>query len=256
MGFPDVATEDGCDIQMQSNHLSHFLLTKYCMPLLEKAASLRGEARVVNHSSALRVMDDANFSNELDPKFLEKNGGNLGGNSETILKGANFHRYQQSKLANVVFTYALHDRLKERGSKVKALVAHPGVAATGLAKQTIKQGGAKDLEQMPSFVGHLFNYFLCQTEEDATVGILRCACSPEAQSGEFFGPLGQGGDTGSYDMSEQKGPVGLLAEQPLAHSEARAMLWKISAEVTGEAFRVWRDCRGAENPAHPCVLYS
>lgn len=64
---------------MQSNHLSHFLLTNLCMPLLGKAADLRGEARVVNHSSALRVMDDDNFSNELDPKFLEKNGGNLGG---------------------------------------------------------------------------------------------------------------------------------------------------------------------------------
>merc|ERR1719389_1533553 len=47
-GFPDKATVDGLDQQMQTNHTSHFLLTKLCMPLLEKAASMRGEARVIN----------------------------------------------------------------------------------------------------------------------------------------------------------------------------------------------------------------
>ncbi|CAE8710240.1 unnamed protein product [Polarella glacialis] len=36
MGVEDKATEDGCDIQMQTNHLSHFILTAYCMPLQRK----------------------------------------------------------------------------------------------------------------------------------------------------------------------------------------------------------------------------
>ena len=31
MGFGDKATEDGCDVQMQTNHLSHFLLTCLCI---------------------------------------------------------------------------------------------------------------------------------------------------------------------------------------------------------------------------------
>ena len=57
---------------------------------------------------------------------MQKNGGNLGGDSDQVMKGANFVRYQQTKLANVAFTYALHKRLQEAGSKVKALVAHPG----------------------------------------------------------------------------------------------------------------------------------
>mmetsp|Transcript_109960 Transcript_109960/g.342837 ORF Transcript_109960/g.342837 Transcript_109960/m.342837 type:complete len:115 (-) Transcript_109960:191-535(-) len=51
MAFKDKATEDGCDVQMQTNHLSHFLLAKLCMPLLETAASLRGEARIVGGTS-------------------------------------------------------------------------------------------------------------------------------------------------------------------------------------------------------------
>lgn len=123
MGFGDLATEDGCDVQMQTNHISHFLLTSLCMPLLEKAASLRGEARIVNHSSSARKMDK--MQNKFDPKYVDKNGGNLGGSSNKMFKGANFQRYQQSKLANVIFTYALDEKLKAKGSKVTPRASRP-----------------------------------------------------------------------------------------------------------------------------------
>lgn len=236
MGFGDVATEDGCDIQMQTNHLSHFLLTGLCMPLLERATSLRGEARVVNHSSAARVMDD--MENKLDEKYLDKNGGNLGGNSTTMFKGVNFQRYQQSKLANVVFTYALHERLQQRGSKVKSLVAHPGVANTQLSSGTVKAGGAADMAKAPKWLAGLFIGFIGQSEEDATVGILRQACDPEAKSGEFYGPLGKGGGTGKFDSTEYNGPVGVLKPEPLADSVAQQMLWSISEKVTQFRFAV------------------
>ncbi len=64
---------DGYDIQMQVNHLSHFLLTKELYDLLEKKAeSSAGEARIVNHSSIAR------YGPPLDAKYLGKNGGNLG----------------------------------------------------------------------------------------------------------------------------------------------------------------------------------
>ena len=54
MALPDIATNDGFDVQMQSNHLSHFLLTSELWALLEAASTKRGEARVVNHSSGAR----------------------------------------------------------------------------------------------------------------------------------------------------------------------------------------------------------
>ena len=54
MALKDQATIDGFDIQMQTNHLSHFLLTKELLPLLEIAAEKRGEARIVNHTSISR----------------------------------------------------------------------------------------------------------------------------------------------------------------------------------------------------------
>lgn len=43
-----------------------------------------------------------------------------------------WERYQQTKLANALFTFALDRKLKSKGSSIKALLAHPGVAATDL----------------------------------------------------------------------------------------------------------------------------
>ena len=146
---------------MQTNHLSHFLLTKELLPLLNKAAAAKGEARIVNHSSGARKFP----STPLQAKYLGKNGGNLGGNGNSMLfGGARWQRYhqactplertppspqagkvpllscrspadsavRQTKLANVVFTLGLHDRLQAAGSRVKALCAAPGLAATNL----------------------------------------------------------------------------------------------------------------------------
>ncbi len=104
MALADSATSDGFDIQMQTNHLSHFLLTRELMPLFERAAEATGEARVVNHSSTARL----NPSKELQGRFLEKNGGNLGGDGSKLqnmmFMGPRWLRYNQTKLANAAFT--------------------------------------------------------------------------------------------------------------------------------------------------------
>jgi len=236
MGFQDRATEDGYDIQMQTNHLSHFLLTQICMPLLEKAASLRGEARVVNHSSAIRVgPKNKGFVNELQAKYLEKNGGNLGGMASMPMpaEGPHFFRYQQTKLANLVFTYALHDRLQKNGSKVKSLCAHPGVADTQLMPGCEKDGGSP---HFPPFIANLLRNLTTQSTEDGTIGILRQSADPAANSNDFYGPLGKGGATGDHDMTEYRGPVGLLKEEPIGNMEARDLLWTKSEEATGVKF--------------------
>jgi NAD(P)-dependent dehydrogenase (short-subunit alcohol dehydrogenase family) len=92
-------TEDGYEVHMQTNHLSHFLLSSLLMPALERAAKTHGSARVVNHSSASRKNPKAT---PLRPESLQK---------APMLKKpgvlAGLNRYQQSKLANMLFTAAL-----------------------------------------------------------------------------------------------------------------------------------------------------
>ena len=70
MALKDQATIDGFDIQMQTNHLSHFLLTKKLFPSLQKAEQKRGEARIVNHTSISRF-----GAKKLESKYFEKKGG-------------------------------------------------------------------------------------------------------------------------------------------------------------------------------------
>jgi len=219
MASKDEATKDGYDVQMQTNHLSHFLLTRELWPQLTKAAELRGEARVVNHSSVARK------GKKLEQKYMGKNGGNLGGDKEVgtmPCSGARWERYHQTKLANLVFTLALRDRVVTAGSKVKVMVAHPGVAATELQVHSVSDGGMS---------GGVANLIVSQTAEDGALGILMSCCDPAVQSGGLYGPGGQG----------LKGMAKLLPaapEEKLADEASRTLLWEASEEATGGKFAI------------------
>ena len=219
MAMKDEATGDGFDVQMQVNHLSHFLLTAELMPLLEKAAAESGDARIVNHSSVARM----NPGKKLIGDYLEKKGGNLGGDGGGMLTGgARWVRYNQTKLANCAFTAALHERLQKKGSKVKALVAHPGLSNTSLQVTTSKDGGMGNL-----LTGWLMK--LGQSEEDGTMGILSCMCVTDAKSGEFHGP-GKGGFA-------LKGKVEVWPlEAFYDNAETRDLLWSKSNDAIGKDF--------------------
>ncbi|MCB1145312.1 MAG: SDR family NAD(P)-dependent oxidoreductase [Leptospiraceae bacterium] len=221
MALKDEATKDGFDVQMQTNHLSHFLLTKELFSSLTKAADSAGEARIVNHSSIARM----NPKKILLTKYLEKRGGNLGGDSASMLfGGARWLRYNQTKLANCAFTAALHHKLQNAGSKIKALVAHPGLSNTGLQVTTVKDGG------MGGFFTDLFMGF-GQSPEDGTMGLLSCMCKSDAQSGEFYGP-GKG-------VMAMKGKAIAFGLEPFYdNEETRSMLWQKSCEAIGEDFNI------------------
>ncbi len=179
MALEDLATADGYDVQMQTNVLSHFLLTKGLFPLIKKSS----QGRVVNHSSMARL------GGPLEPKYFGKTGGNLGGNGteeeNSSFAGPRWQRYHQTKLANFAFTYGLKEKLEQSNvSNVISLVAHPGLAATSLQITTAKTGGM-DLK------GELMNN--AQSAEDGATGIIRACMDEKAQSGNFYGPESWGG---------------------------------------------------------------
>lgn len=222
MALEDTATADGFDVQMQTNHLSHFLLTKLCFDLLEKAAKARGEARIVNHSSIARKQVKS-----LEGAYLQKNGGNLGGNgSSMFFGGGRWVRYGQTKLANAAFTACLHEKLQAKGSKVSALVAHPGLAETDLQSTTVRDGGMGEW-----FTKQLMK--MGQSREDGALGILTCIAHPDAQSGQFFGP-GMGGM-----FTALKGPAtGHPLETSYDNPKTREILWANSCAAIGEEFNI------------------
>ena len=222
MALEDTATADGFDVQMQTNHISHFLLTKLCFDLLEKAAKARGEARIVNHSSIARKQVKS-----LEGAYLQKNGGNLGGNgSSMFFGGGRWVRYGQTKLANAAFTACLHEKLQAKGSRVSALVAHPGLAETDLQSTTVRDGGMGEW-----FTKQLMK--MGQSREDGALGILTCIAHPDALSGQFFGP-GMGGM-----FTALKGPAtGHPLETSYDNPKTREILWANSCAAIGEEFNI------------------
>lgn len=176
MALEDRATKDGFDVQMQTNCLSHFLLTKELFPLLAKS----DDARIVNHSSGARR------GPPLDIKYFGNNGGDLGGDGTDVenmsFDGPRWRRYQQTKLGNAVFTTGLKARLDKAGlTHIKALLAHPGLALTQLQATTAQTGGmAADSPFMQQ----------AQSQEDGATGIIRACMDPKASSGDFYGPEG------------------------------------------------------------------
>ena len=174
MALPDQATKDGYDVQVQTNCISHFLLTRELWGSLMRS----DDARIVNHTSMARM------GPPLEARYFGKNGGNLDGDGtdeqNQRFEGPRWARYHQTKLANCAFTYELQARLDAAGhGHVKALLAHPGLATTNLQITTADTGG---MDLQSGFMSR------AQSAEDGALGIIRACADPTAQSGDFFGP--------------------------------------------------------------------
>lgn len=104
-------TREGLEKTLATNHVAYFLLTKTLLSHLRKST----EGRIINVSSEAH--------RGIDPDFAYYSG-------ET--KYAGWKAYQQTKLANLLFTYYLADLLKNEDITVNAL--HPGVVRTNIAR--------------------------------------------------------------------------------------------------------------------------
>lgn len=107
-------TVDGFEETWAVNHLAYFLLTNLLLPRLQESAP----SRVIN------VASDAYMGAR--SIHWEDVGFERGGYKT-------FGAYAQSKLANILFTRALAERL--RGTGVTANALHPGGVRTGLGQQ-------------------------------------------------------------------------------------------------------------------------
>lgn len=186
--FSRTVTADGYETTFAVNHLAPFLLTRLLLDKLGQAAP----ARIVT------VASRAHRDKELDFNDL------MSSRDYRVMR-----TYGRSKLANILFTRALAQRLA--GSKVTANCLHPGLIATGI-------GQTNPLARLVWKLIVLARGGISVAEGAKTSVYL--ATSPEAE-----------GLSGGYYV---KCRLAQLQTRPEAVTEAVGeRLWRVSEELVG-----------------------
>ncbi|MGH2633278.1 MAG: oxidoreductase [Tepidiformaceae bacterium] len=189
-------TEDGFELQFGTNHLGHFALTGLLLSQLFAAPA----SRIVTVSSGAHRAGRMHFDD---------------------LQSEHGYRataaYGQSKLANLLFTYELQERLAAAGRATIAVAAHPGWARTGLQRHA-----ADHWWWTPAtWVEPMFS----QSADEGALPTLRAATDPTTVGGAYYGPSG---------FMEGKGKPVLVDSSTRSHDiAAQHRLWAVSEELTG-----------------------
>jgi len=195
MRTPERRTADGFELQIGTNHLGHFALTNLLLPqVTDRIVTVASGA----HRGGSISLDDLNWQRRTYRRWAA---------------------YQQSKLANLLFTLELQRRLTEAGSPVRALAAHPGYAATNLQFRSESR-----LEDRFAAIG---NRLFAQTDEAGAWPTL-FAASQDLPGASYVGPDGIGEHRGHPTL------VGRSAEA--SDVEMAKRLWTLSEELTGVKF--------------------
>lgn len=176
---------DHIEMTLALNHLGYFLLTHLLLDTLQASAP----ARIIN------VASDAHRNAHIDFDDLQ---------GERRYSG--WRAYCQSKLANILFTYALATRLHGSGVTVNAL--HPGFVATNFGNNN---GG------LFGWLIRLFKIGAISPERGAQT-MIYLATAPAVA-----------GHTGAYFV--RKRPV--RSSSVSYHQEDAERLWQLSAAMTG-----------------------
>ncbi|KAL5459920.1 hypothetical protein EMCRGX_G033312 [Ephydatia muelleri] len=156
---PFAMTADGYEMHYQVNYLGHFLLILELLPVVMETARSHGDVRIVNVSSLAYSLGTLVPSNM---------------NGEVSYSRVSF--YRNSKLYNIMSSYALQRRLIGTGVTVSSV--HPGVVGT--------EGncGFSDLTLL-SWIWSAMSYFSKSPERGAFSSI-NCASNPSLNSHQAF----------------------------------------------------------------------
>ena len=180
-------TADGLEHTFAVNHLAPFLLTTLLLERLEAS----GPARVVTVSSGAHTQGRIDFDD-------------LQGERDYSGPRA----YNQSKLANLLFTYELARRLTSR--EVTANALHPGMVRTGF--------GAEDQQAAWKVVAPVVRPFLRSPARGARTSI-HLAASPDVA-----------GITGTYFADRRPKRSSQLSRDAVV----AARLWQISTDLVAQ----------------------
>jgi NAD(P)-dependent dehydrogenase (short-subunit alcohol dehydrogenase family) len=199
MAPPRIATKDGFELQLGTNHLGHFALTGL---LIDRLTATPG-ARVVTVSSTAHKLGRINFDDLQSERSYSR-----------------WRAYGQSKLANLLFTFELDRRLRAVGSGLLSVAAHPGYAATNLQFAATPSR----IERLGSMV---LNRVYAQSAQRGAQPTL-FAATADIPGGSFVGPDG---------FQEMRGEPTLVTPTRAARDpESARRLWEVSEELTGVDF--------------------
>jgi NAD(P)-dependent dehydrogenase (short-subunit alcohol dehydrogenase family) len=156
-------TIDGIELVFGTNVVGHAALLPHVLPLLEQTAG----SRVVMLGSLSTLLVKLRLQDlELRNRY------------------SGWQAYAQSKIALSALGYELDRRLQASGSGVRASVAHPGFAISGLSPRV---PGVNEPSRGTRFFDTLQQPF-AQGKDRGAQPTVRAVTDPAAVGGSFFGP--------------------------------------------------------------------
>lgn len=176
---------DGIEKTFALNHLNYFMTTLLLMDVLLASDS----PRIVNVASEAHRRAQINFDDlQLKDRYMGT------------------RAYNQSKLANLLFTYELARRLADTNATVNAV--HPGFVHTHLGKQN----------KLVRPVMELMHSIFAKSPEKGAETPVYLAASPDVE-----------GITGEYFIRKES----VRSSEESYDTEAAQRLWEISADLCG-----------------------
>lgn len=166
-------TEEGNEKTFATNYLGHFLLTYLLIELMKKGST----GKIINVSSGVHTRGKLDFDD-------------LQGKDSKSFSG--WRAYNNSKLAQVMFTYTLAQKLD--GDSISVLSYNPGAVASNFGSETT----------FTKVFYKLFS-FMMRGPDEAGDEIVELITNHDGETGKYFSKGEEKESSpGSYDVKKQK----------------------------------------------------
>ncbi len=192
-------TSEGHELMFGTNHLGHFVLIRWLMPLLTATpASLVVTTGSFVGKSTRLDLNDLQSSRDYQPK----------------------RAYARSKLAQMLFGFELDRRLRAAGSTTLSVVNHPGGALDSLTPSRPPVHARSIGQRLRSLPAGL----VLQGKEAAAWPAVRAVLDPSVHGGQMWAPR----MLGFHGKPRLESLRGQLADSTLS-----ARIWDASVDLTG-----------------------